>query len=70
MVSLRKLRVGSGRQMYLMVLILFDFIKSNLANDILKRVTLNGMSGSSWKFKRFGRTGITVNSDDLRSVGK
>ena len=70
MVSLRKLRVGSGRQMYLMVLILFDFIKSNLANDILKRVTLNSMSGSSWKFKRFGRNGITANSDDLRNVGK
>ena len=24
-----------------------DFIKSNLANDILKRVIVNGMSGSS-----------------------
>ena len=70
MVPLRKLRLGSGRQMYLMVFILFDFIKSNLANDILKRVTLNGMSGSSWKFKRFGINGITVNSDDLRNVGK
>ena len=30
-----------------------DFIKSNLTNGILKRVIMNGMSGSSWRFKRF-----------------
>ena len=30
-----------------------DFIKSNLVNDILKRVIMNGMSGSSGRFKRF-----------------
>ena len=47
-----------------------DFIKLNLANDILKRVILIGMSGSSWRFKRFDRICITVNSNDLRSTGK
>ena len=47
-----------------------DFIKSNLPNDILKRVIMNGMSGSSWIFKRFDRLCITVNSDELRSIGK
>ena len=47
-----------------------DFIKSNLANDILKRVIMNGMSGSSWRFKRFDRICITVNGNDLRSTGK
>ena len=31
---------------------------------------MNGMSGGTWKFKRFGRICMTVNSDDLRSVGK
>ena len=31
---------------------------------------MNGMSGSNWRFKRFDRICITVNSDDLRSVGK
>ena len=31
---------------------------------------MNGMSGSSWRFKRFDRICITVNSDDLRSIGK
>ena len=39
------------------------FIKSNLANDILKIVIMNGMSGSSWRFRRFDRLYITVNSD-------
>ena len=47
-----------------------DFMKSNLANDILKRVIMNGMPGSSGRFKRFDRICITVNSDDLRSTGK
>ena len=31
---------------------------------------MNGMSGSSWRFNRFDRICITVNSDDLRSIGK
>ena len=36
-----------------------NFTKSNLANDILERVIMNGMSGSSWRFKRFDRLCIT-----------
>ena len=47
-----------------------NFIKSNLVNDILKRVIMNGMSGSCWQFKRFDRLCITVNSDESRSIGK
>ena len=31
---------------------------------------MNGMSGSSWRFKRFDRICITMNSYDLRSTGK
>ena len=31
---------------------------------------MNDMSGSSWRFNRFDRICITVNSDDLRSIGK
>ena len=46
-----------------------DFIKSNLANEILKRHIMNSMSGSSWRFKRFDRLCITVSSDELRSIG-
>ena len=47
-----------------------NFTKSNLANDILERVIMNGMSGSSWRFKRFDRLCITVDSKELRSIGK
>ena len=47
-----------------------NFVKSNLANDILKRVIMNGMSGSSWRFKIFDRLCITVNSDEFRSMLK
>ena len=46
-----------------------NFIKSNLVNEILKRHIMNSMSGSSWRFKRFDRLCITVNSDKLRSIG-
>ena len=45
-------------------------MKSNLANDILKGVIMNGMSGSSFRFTRFDGICITVNSDDLRSIDK
>ena len=47
-----------------------DLIKSNVANDILKKVIMNGLSGSSWRLKRFDRICITVNSNDLRNIGK
>ena len=47
-----------------------DFIKSNMANDILKRVIMSDMSSSSWRVKRFDRSSITVNSNELRGIGK
>ena len=31
---------------------------------------MNGMSGSSWRFMRFDRICITVNSNDLKSISK
>ena len=37
--------------------------------DILKRVIMNGMTGSSWRSKRFDRLCITVNSDHYRGIG-
>ena len=46
-----------------------DFVKSNLAQHILKRVIMNGMTGSSWRFKRFDRICLAVNSDKFGSVG-
>ena len=46
-----------------------DFVKSNLVQDILNRVIMNGMTGSSWRFKRFDKICLTVNSDEFRNVG-
>ena len=46
------------------------FIKTNLAEDILKRVIVNGMTGNSLHFKRFDRLCLTVNSDQIREIGK
>ena len=46
-----------------------DFVKSNLAQDFLKKVIINGMTGSSWRVKRFDRIYLTVNSDKFRSAG-
>ena len=46
------------------------YIKSNLSQDILKRIIINGMTGSSWRFKRFDRICIAVNIDEIGSVGK
>ena len=47
-----------------------DFGKSDLANNILKRVIVNGLTGSSWRFKRFDRICITINSDQESETGK
>ena len=47
-----------------------DFIKLNLAHDILKRVIMNVMSGGSWQFRQFHRVCITVKSDEIRSAGQ
>ena len=41
-----------------------------MAQDILKRAIMNGMTGSSWRFKRFDRICITVNSNEIRDFGK
>ena len=30
---------------------------------------MNGMTGSSWRFKRFDRICLTVNIDEFRSLG-
>ena len=47
-----------------------DSGKSDLANDILKRVIVNGLTGSSWRFKKFDRICITINSNQESGTGK
>ena len=31
------------------------YVKSKIRNDIVKRIIINGQTGSSWFFKRFNR---------------
>ena len=45
------------------------FLKSGIARDIKKRIISNGMTGSSWRFKRFDRLCISVSSDVFRKIG-
>lgn len=32
-----------------------DYVKCKIRNDIVKRIIINGQTGSSWFFKRFNR---------------
>ena len=40
----------------------------NMRGDIKKRIIYNGMTGSSWRFKRFERLCISVNTDDSLEI--
>ena len=37
-----------------------DFVRGEIKDEIIKRVIVNGQSGSSWLFKRFHRLNIIV----------
>ena len=44
-----------------------DFVQGEIKNEIIQRVVVKGMSGSSWLFKRFQRlTVIVVSAPDAR----
>ena len=44
-----------------------DFVRGEIKNEIIQRVVVNGMSGSSWLFKRFQRLNvIVVSAPDAR----
>ena len=45
-----------------------DFIKFGIVNDRKKGLIFNGMTGSRWRFKRFDRLCICVNSDEIRQI--
>lgn len=36
------------------------FITGEIKNEFVKRVIVNGMTGSSWRFKRFARVSIAI----------
>ena len=70
MVLLRSVIVGFGKQNVFVGVCFIDFIKSNLEQDILKRVIMNGMTGCNWRFKMFDRICLAANSDEIVSVSK
>ena len=37
-----------------------DFIENSIEKEILKRVTINGSTGSSWLFQRFNKLQLIV----------
>ena len=37
-----------------------DFVRGELSDQIIKRVIVNGQSGSSWYFKRFERLNVNI----------
>ena len=43
-----------------------DFVFYSLKNDILKRVIVNQMSGSSWYFKRFLNLAVKILDADIK----
>ena len=45
-----------------------EYMKANLAWDILKKIITNDMSGSSWWFRRFDKLCLTVNSDKFKNI--
>ena len=47
-----------------------DYIKFRLVSDIKKRIIINGLTGSSWRFKRFDRLSFSVNNSDDQRVLK
>ena len=45
-----------------------DFVFFGLRQNILSRVTVNGMSGSSWHFKRFVSLSLKVLGINVESI--
>ena len=39
-----------------------DFVKGEIRDEITKRIIANGLTGSSWYFKRFQRLTVIVTS--------
>lgn len=46
------------------------FITGEIKNELVKRVIVNGMTGSSWRFKRFERVSITIKNGIYRLRGR
>ena len=47
-----------------------ECLKQRIMTDVGKRIIINGLTGSSWRFKRFDRLSISVNTDDDQKILK
>ena len=45
-----------------------SFVKGEIKNDLMKRVIVNGMIGSTWCFKRFERITFIVTNINKKSI--
>ena len=39
-----------------------SYVRGEISNQILKRIIVNGETGSNWIFKRFNRLQVTISS--------
>ena len=46
-----------------------EFVKSGLRKSILKRIIVNGLTGNSWRFKRFNRLSVNVKKKTSKTAG-
>lgn len=44
------------------------FITGEIKNELVKRVIVNGMTGSSWRFKRFARISMIDTAVNKTSI--
>ena len=46
----------------------YKFVKAGIKNDLMKRVIIKGMTGSSWRFKRFARISMIDTAVNKTSI--
>ena len=46
----------------------YKFVKAGIKNDLMKRVIINRMAGSSWRFKRFARISMIDTAVNKTSI--
>ena len=47
-----------------------EYIKRGMISDVKKKIMINGMTSSSWQFKRFDRISISINSLEDQTILK
>ena len=45
-----------------------DYERSSIKSEIVKRIIVNGLTGSSWYFKRFNRLTVIISVKDAQRI--